>query len=246
MPNKLIPVFAGKINNQSIQLADARLLHSFLEVGKDFSNWIKDRIKQYDFSENTDYIRVAKTGELDTRGLQGKIDYHITLDMAKELSMVERNAKGKQARQYFIECEKQAKSLSFPIPQTFAEALMLAAKIETERQSLVLQIEQDKPKVEFAMAIRQLDGSCTVEEFAKTIAVGKNKVYAFLRESKILMPNNYPYQRYIDNGWLDVDEEKPFIDPQGRSHPRFTTRITGKGQVALEKKLRKVSVGEAA
>lgn len=104
MNTQLIPVFASEIAGTSTQLVDARLLHSFLEVGKDFSNWMKDRIKQYDFQENQDYIRVAKTGDGENSGFQ-PIEYHLSLDMAKELSMVERNEKGKQARRYFIACE---------------------------------------------------------------------------------------------------------------------------------------------
>jgi phage anti-repressor protein len=103
---ELIPVFAGEIAGVSAQLVDARELHAFLEVGKFFANWIKDRIKRYEFQENEDYICVAKTGNGENQGFQ-PIDYHLTLDMAKELSMVERNAKGKQARRYFIECEKR-------------------------------------------------------------------------------------------------------------------------------------------
>lgn len=103
---ELIPVFTGTLAGVSTQLVDARTLHTFLEVGKDFSNWIRSRIKQYDFQEHQDYT-LAKTGELDNQGFQGRIDYHLTLDMAKELSMVERNAKGKEARRYFIECEKR-------------------------------------------------------------------------------------------------------------------------------------------
>ena len=74
-----------------------------MEVRSKFADWIKNRISEYDFTmnqdfttvsknlENTDYIMLPKTGELENKGLQGKIDYYITLDMAKELSMVERN-----------------------------------------------------------------------------------------------------------------------------------------------------------
>jgi phage anti-repressor protein len=102
---KLIPVFINTIAGISTQLVDARELHTFLEVGKFFANWIKDRIKQYDFQENEDYFCVAKSGNGGNKGFQ-PIEYHLTLDMAKELSMVERNKKGKQARRYFIECEK--------------------------------------------------------------------------------------------------------------------------------------------
>jgi phage anti-repressor protein len=115
---ELIPVFTGTIAGTPAQLVDARTLHAFLEVGKDFSNWIKNRIKQYDFQENKDYT-LAKTGELDNQGFQGRIEYHLTLDMAKELSMVKRNAKGKEARRHFIECEKP---LLGQIPDHIAKA----------------------------------------------------------------------------------------------------------------------------
>lgn len=106
MNTQLIPVFAGHIQNQSVQLVDARLLHSFLEVTRDFSTWIKNRIDEYEFIENIDFL-LHKFGEQKGRGGHNKIDYHLTLDMAKELSMVERNEKGKIARRYFIECEQR-------------------------------------------------------------------------------------------------------------------------------------------
>lgn len=225
MTNQLIPVFTGQINSQSVQLSNARLLHTFLESKQDFSTWIKSRIKQYEFVENQDYL-IHKFMEQLPSGAKQVIDYHITLDMAKELSMVERNAKGKQARQYFIDCEKQAKQQpSFPVPQTFAEALMLAAKLESEKQTALAQIEEDKPKVEFAMAVRRLDGSCLIEEFAKALGTGRNRLYRQLRDLHILRINNIPYQPYIDNEWFVLIENEPFTDSSGKTHPSFTTRI---------------------
>jgi len=91
-----------------VQAVDARELHAFLEVGKDFSTWIRDRIEQYQFVQGMDYSPVSGNR---ADGLPGKqrTDYAISLDMAKELAMVERNEKGKQARLYFIDCERQAK-----------------------------------------------------------------------------------------------------------------------------------------
>ena len=81
------------INGNAVETVNARELHTFLEVGRDFSTWIKDRISKYEFVENTDYIMLPKTGELENKGLQGKIEYFVTLDMAKQLAMVERNEK---------------------------------------------------------------------------------------------------------------------------------------------------------
>lgn len=106
MTNQLIPVFNGTINSQSVLLCNARELHVFLGVGKRFASWITERIYEYEFVENQDYIIISQNRELIGRGRPTK-DYHLTLDTAKELAMVERNEKGRQARRYFIECEKQ-------------------------------------------------------------------------------------------------------------------------------------------
>jgi phage anti-repressor protein/phage antirepressor YoqD-like protein len=107
--NELIKLTHTTIGDDTVQTINARELHAFLEVGKDFSSWIKDRIDQYSFENNKDYL-LTKIGEQLPSGTKYKNEYHLSLDMAKELSMVERNDKGKEARQYFIECERKAKS----------------------------------------------------------------------------------------------------------------------------------------
>jgi len=110
MTTQLIPVFTGQINQQSVQLVDARLLHNFLEVVTRFNDWITRRIEEYGFIEGNDfYSKLSKT-----KG-RSKTDYHLTLDMAKELAMVERNEKGRQARRYFIECEKKLNQTQYSL-----------------------------------------------------------------------------------------------------------------------------------
>ncbi|MBU2764951.1 hypothetical protein HAP94_01765 [Acidithiobacillus ferrivorans] len=105
----LVAVSSGVIGGLVVQTVNARELHTFLEVGKDFSTWITDRIKQFRFVENQDFIIDSpKSGNQTGRGGDRKTkEYAFTLDMAKELSMVERTPKGKEARQYFIECERR-------------------------------------------------------------------------------------------------------------------------------------------
>ncbi len=109
-----IPVLPGKIAGQSTQLVDARRLHAFLGVGRDFSTWIKGRIEEYGFEQNQDYL-LTKSGDQvpHQRGLRtaARIDYFVCLDMAKELAMVERTAQGRAARQYFIDCERQLRQM---------------------------------------------------------------------------------------------------------------------------------------
>ena len=109
MKNNLIEVFTGEINDQKMNLVDARTLHSFLRSRQDFSTWIKKRIDQYDFKENEDFSRFHKKMEANNAS---SIEYNLTLDMAKELSMVERTEKGREARRYFIECERQFLNLT--------------------------------------------------------------------------------------------------------------------------------------
>lgn len=86
-----------------IETVNARELHQFLEVGKDFSNWIKDRIEKYDFMEGEDFTPILAKSS----GGRPSIEYYITLDMAKELAMVENNSKGKQVRRWFIRKQKE-------------------------------------------------------------------------------------------------------------------------------------------
>ncbi len=90
------------------QVVNARELHQFLEVDTQFKDWIKRRIEDYGFVENEDFEVLLKN-ERNSKGGRPSKEYAITLDVAKELSMVERNEKGRQARRYFIECEKQFK-----------------------------------------------------------------------------------------------------------------------------------------
>ena len=113
--NQLIPLHSQTLIGNAIETVSARELHAFLEVTTKFADWIKNRINEYDFVENQDFISFSENLEKPTGGRPSQ-EYYITLDMAKELSMVERNDKGKQARRYFIECEKKLKEQTAPQP----------------------------------------------------------------------------------------------------------------------------------
>lgn len=118
MNTNIIKTFTETLPDRSQeQCCNARDLHAFLEVGKDFSNWIKDRIQKYEFKEGEDFLVTTRspdlaTGERDEKGRfigADAIDYHLTLDMAKELAMIENNPKGREVRRYFIQIENQAR-----------------------------------------------------------------------------------------------------------------------------------------
>ncbi len=101
--NSLITV----IYEDGEQIVDARELHEYLEVKSKFADWIRNRISEYEFTENQDFISVSKNLENGGRSKE----YHLTLEMAKELAMVERTEKGRVARQYFIQVEKQYREI---------------------------------------------------------------------------------------------------------------------------------------
>jgi anti-repressor protein len=107
MAMQLITLHTRSINEQTLDTVNARELHTFLEVGRYFANWIKVRIDKYGFVEGEDFTVISRLPNSASGNRGATKEYFITLDMAKELAMVERNEKGKQARRYFIDCEKQ-------------------------------------------------------------------------------------------------------------------------------------------
>ena len=145
--NELIPLQLQTIDGNAVETVNARELHAFLESKQDFSNWINNRIKQYGFAENQDFILVLNQQNKvsnkiienpknpKNKGGRPTKEYFLTLDMAKELSMVERTDKGKQARQYFIECEKRLKE------QTATQPSQPIGEIEDKLRAIVFALE---------------------------------------------------------------------------------------------------------
>lgn len=126
------------------------------------------------------------------------------------------------------------KQPEFKIPQTYAEALRLAADQAERIEEQAKKIEQDKPKVEFADKVLDSKNSISIGEFSKLIGWGQNKLFVWLRDNKYLMSNNIPYQKYIESGYFKVIEY--LIDKKKES--KIKTLITGKGQIYFTDKLK--------
>lgn len=113
---ELIPIIEhGTIQGRAQPLCDARNLHAFLEVRQIFAIWIKQRIAKYGFVEGVDFHQLdfsKKKNQVGYGGDRRAVEFHLTLDMAKQLAMVQNNERGRQARLYFIECER----LSYEVP----------------------------------------------------------------------------------------------------------------------------------
>lgn len=117
----LIPVIDGDIGGEVQPCVDGRTLHKWLKSGERFADWIKKRIKTYGFVENVDYVSYSVKSEKPQGGRTSR-EYVLTLDVAKELSMVENNEQGRTARRYFINCEKVLRKTVFGLMDQFNKA----------------------------------------------------------------------------------------------------------------------------
>lgn len=220
-----------KVNYEADRITlSARELHKFLELSERFSNWF-ERMKQYGFVENQDYLGRKVFNTLAKQELQ---DYEITLDMAKEISMIQRNEKGKQARQYFIEVEKQWNS---------PERIIARGLIESQKmiENLNQQVIEMKPKAEFFDQVASSKTAIQMSEVAKVLNYpnfGRNRLFEFLRNKKVLMANNIPYQKYVDCGYFRVIEQK-YTKPNGDTAINIKTLVYQKGINFIKKILDK-------
>ena len=209
------------------QLVSARELHEFLEVGRDFSTWIKDRINKYGFEEGVDFIVLwsdTKTG--DAVEFNGNVNsmvakgfntnYILKLSMAKELSMVENNDKGSMARKYFIECERKLKEVtvdSYMIEDKVERAKKWIEEEET-RKRLELEvkekaevIKEQAPKVEYYEKVLRSDSTFTTTQVAKSFgmsAMGLNKLLEVKGIQFYQSGMWHLYSEYQDKGYAKV------------------------------------------
>ena len=218
---------------------NARELHEFLESKQEFANWIKSRIKQYGFIENQDYCSFDKIVKRDN-GATVRKEYTLSIDMAKELSMVENNEKGRIARKYFIACEDKLKQglLVMPNFSNPAEAARAWADQYEQRLKLEAKAREDAPKVEFYDTTAKSDDTFDLDNVAKTLNyknIGRNNLFKMLKEQKVLMRNRNPYQKYVDCGYFKIIQQ-PF-DRGGKPGINSKTVVYQKGVDFIKKLL---------
>jgi anti-repressor protein len=195
---------------------------------------------EYGFLENKDFESISEKSEKPQEG-RPSTDHAISLDMAKEISMIQRTDKGKQARLYFIECERRLQSVT---PATLSGDYLIRIGQEMNRlnQQLVIaeaKIDADKPKVLFSEAVATAKTDILIGEFAKILKqngkdTGQNRLYQWLRENGDLCSKgelyNSPTQRAMDLGLFRV-KETTRVHHDGHVSIDRTTKITGKGQI---------------
>lgn len=222
--NELIPT---KENNNGEILVTGRDLHEFLEVSTPYTMWI-ERMIGYGFMEGTDFI----TKMLESTGGRPRQDHHIKLDMAKEISMIQRNEKGKQARQYFIEVERRWNS-----PEMIVQRALQIQ--QTKIHQLESTVSELKPKALFADAVETSKSSVLIGELAKIIKqngvdIGQNRLFEWMRENDYLMKRghskNLPTQKGMNMELFEV-KKRTISNPDGSIRTTSTTMVTGKGQI---------------
>lgn len=222
--NELIPI---NMNDPERITVSARDLHEFLEVGAAYKDWFP-RMCEYGFEEGKDFCSFLS----ESTGGRPKHDAEITIDMAKELCMLQRNEKGKQARQYFIQLEKDWNSPE----KVMARALQIANK---KLQVLEAKAEEDKPKVLFADSVAASHTSILIFDLAKILKqngvdIGGNRLFDWMRNNGYLVRRkgsdyNMPTQRSMEMGLFEV-KETSVSHSDGHISVNKTPKVTGKGQ----------------
>lgn len=206
----------------------ARDLHDFLEVKTAFKDWFP-RMCEYGFSEGTDFCSFLS----ESTGGRPAQDAQLTIEMAKEICMLQRNERGKQARQYFIQLEKDWNSPE----KVMARALQIADK---KIKRLETQIEEDRPRVLFAGAVETSKSSILIGELAKIIKqngikIGPIRLFEWMRQNGYLIRRNgsdynMPTQRAMEMGLFEI-KETSIVHADGHTSISKTPKVTGKGQV---------------
>lgn len=235
--NSLLPIS----ENNGKKAVNARALHAFLGSKRDFSNWIKDRIDKYDFIENQDYVVFNNFGE-NPKGGRPQIEYALSIGMAKELSMVEGNEKGKQARKYFIACEENRKELSRK------EILMIALKAEEEKEKLALENKNLKAEnlelqhqSEYARFVLQSKKTVLVTQIAQDYGMTAIRFNALLRDLRIQRKVNGQcilYGEYLGKGYVHSATHN-YTHSNGSPDVSLNTEWTQKGRLFLYEELKR-------
>lgn len=205
----------------------ARELHEFLEVSTDFRHWFQ-RMCEFGFSEGQDF-RTFLTES--TGGRRGQ-DAAVTIDMAKEICMLQRNEKGKMARQYFLQLERDWNSPE----KVMARALQIA---DRRIKALESKVQADAPKVLFADSVAASTSTVLIGELAKImrqngINMGEKRLFQWMRDNGYLVKrkgtdHNMPTQLSMEQGLFRV-KETVISHSDGLTSISKTPKVTGKGQ----------------
>lgn len=243
----LITITQSQIGGDTVQAVSARDLHAYLESTKDFTNWMKTQVQRGKFSEGKDFEVYALQGENPLGGRPRK-EYLISTSMAEHIGMMSGTEKGHEVRNYFQKMRDVAKGVvsQFLVPKTFAEALRMYADEVEHSQALSCKVEAQaediqvlEPKAAFCDAVSRSEDTHEVREAAKMLNIGPNNLWLWLVENKFLYKvfNGYlPYECHKNTGLFTVYLNH-FTDLHGVDRTRNKIMVTGKGLIAIQKKM---------
>lgn len=223
-------LFNVTTNGDKLTLS-ARELYKELNVTDRFTRWF-ERMEEYGFEENVDFTSVKSSTLVNNGAMRELQDYQITLDMAKEIAMLQRNEKGKEIRRKLIELEKAWNSPE----KVMARALDIAHKTIANLQ---IENEEMKPKAIFADAVATSDTSILIGDLAKLIKqngtdIGQKRLFERMRNDGYLIKKgtskNMPTQVAMEKGLFEV-KERVINNPDGSARITRTAKVTGKGQI---------------
>lgn len=229
-----------KINYDSVQpTVSARDLHEKLNIGTQYTKWF-ERMAEYGFFENVDFQAISQK-RLTAQGNETTyIDHNISIDMAKQICMIQRSPEGKQIRQYFIDLEKAWNTPE----QVMARALKIAdqkiTSLKEDNAALLEDNRRMKPKEVFADAVSTSRTSILIGDLAKMIRqngyeIGQRRLFEWLRGNGYLIKRkgsdwNMPTQRSMEMQLFEI-KESTHLDGNGCNVTTRTPKVTGKGQV---------------
>ena len=186
----------------------ARDLHEFLEVKTAYKDWFP-RMCEYGFAEGEDYCSFLSDR---SDGLPGKPrqDAQLTIDMAKEICMLQRNEKGKQARQYFLQLEKEWNSPEAVMARALRMAQEKLERVKAINSNLTVQNAIMQPKAEYFDGLCDRESLTGIRETAKLLGLKQNDFVKWLVSHKYIYRDAHgklmPYAKYVDSGLFTIKE----------------------------------------
>ena len=220
------------------QAVSARDLHKFLEITERFSSWF-ERMLQYGFVENIDYQGCEFFNALANQTLT---DYALTLDCAKEISMIQRSKKGKEAREYFIECEKQLRSGKFALPTTYKDALQsllieveAKERLQAQNELQAKELEKQAPKVAYYDEVLTSQSTYNANQIAKELGMSAVTLNKKLHELKVQYKQGGQWLLYHphQNKGYTKTVTYTYTDSKGETCTNSSTVWTEKGRAFI-------------